>query len=128
MIIFLSSLAGGGNLFAGAWLLFTIDSLNLPERISASSSLIDSLDSSFMTGPELRGQMSNLKAGVVEELNFLRDYSQYLLVIPLYLILQGYDSSGYIFGHLLHNGYSHATRSYTRKTTSEKQRAWARYF
>ena len=89
IIVFLMGFAGVGNLVAGALLLFAIGSLNIPNRISALSSLIESLDPSLVTTPELRGQMSNLKTGVVEELNFLHDYSRYLNVIPSYLILQG---------------------------------------
>ena len=89
IIVFLMGFAGVGNLVAGAWLLFAIGSLNIPNRISALSSLIESLDPSLVTTPELRGQISNLKTGVAEELNFLQDYSRYLNVIPSYLILQG---------------------------------------
>jgi hypothetical protein len=89
IIAFLMGLVGFGHLVAGGWMLFAFGSLNVPERASAFSSLIKSLDPSLVTTPELRSQISNIKTGVVEELNLLHDISQYLNVIPSYLILQG---------------------------------------
>lgn len=89
VIALLVGLIGAGNLVVGAWSLFTINSLNIPDRISALNSVIDSLDPSTVKTPELREQISNLKESVVEELNFLLDYSRQLNVIPAYLIVQG---------------------------------------
>ena len=83
------SLVGVGHLLAGGLLLSAIGSLNMLDRTSSFSSLIESLDPSLVTTPELRSQISNIKTGVIEELNLLHDYSQYLNVIPSYLILQG---------------------------------------
>jgi hypothetical protein len=89
VIVFLVGLIGAGNLVAGVWSLSTINSLNIPNRISALSSATDSLDPTPVETPELRDQISDLKTAIMEELNFLHDYSQQLNLIPAYLILQG---------------------------------------
>ena len=88
-IAFLIGLMGAGNLVVGAWSLFTIHSLNLPDRISSLNSVIDSFDPSMVKTLELQDPLSNLKNSVVEELNFLFDYSQMLNAIPVYLIAYG---------------------------------------
>ena len=88
-IAFLIGLMGAGNLIVGAWSLFTIHSLNLPDRISTLNSVIDSFDPSMVKTLELQDPLSNLKNSVTEELNFLLDYSQQLNAIPVYLIAHG---------------------------------------
>lgn len=88
-IAFLIGLMGAGNLIIGAWSLFTIHSLNLPDRISSLNSVIDSFDPSMVKTLELQDPLSNLKNSVAEELNFLFDYSQLLNAIPVYLIAHG---------------------------------------
>jgi len=89
VIVFLVGLIGVGNLVVGVWSLSAITSLNIPDRISALDSVIDSLDPSPVGTPDLRDQISNLKTAVIEELNFFHDYSRQLNVIPAYLIVQG---------------------------------------
>ena len=85
---FLVGLIGVGNPIVGVWSLSALNSLNIPDRISALSSVIEKLDPSPVEIPELRDQISNLKTAVIEEVNFFHDYSQQLNVIPTYLISQ----------------------------------------
>jgi len=88
-IAFLIGLMGAGNMIVGAWSLFTIDSLNLPDRISTLNSVIDSFDPSMVKTLELQEPLSTLKNSVTEELNFLFDYSQQLNAIPVFFIAHG---------------------------------------
>lgn len=89
MIAFLVGLIGIGNIAVGVWSFFTIESLNITDRISALNSLIDSLDPSLVGSPTLRDQIASLKTTVVEELNVFIIHSRNLNVVPIYLILQG---------------------------------------
>jgi hypothetical protein len=77
------------NLFVGAWSFITINSLNLPARISAFSSDIDSLDITLVKTVELQESLSNLKESTIEELTFFTDYSEMLNMIPIYFIAIG---------------------------------------
>ncbi len=89
MIASLVGLIGIGNIAVGVWSFFTIESLNITDRISALNSLIDSLDPSLVGSPTLRDQIASLKTTVVEELNVFIIHSRNLNVVPIYLILQG---------------------------------------
>ena len=89
IIVLLIAVLGLGNLFVGAWSFITIDSLNLPTRISDLSSDIDSFDIASVRTVELQEPLSNLKDSALEELNFFVDYSEMLNAIPIYFIVIG---------------------------------------
>ncbi len=89
IIVLLIAVLGFGNLFVGAWSFVTIDSLNLPTRISALSSDIDSFDISLVRTVELQEPLSNLKESALEELNFFVDYNDMFNAIPIYFIVIG---------------------------------------
>ncbi len=89
IVAILVGLNGIVNIAIGAWAFLSIDSLNLPDRLSTLDSLIDSLDPSLIGSTPLSDQISNLKAATVEELEVLIVQSQNLNVISAYLIIQG---------------------------------------
>ena len=80
---------GVGNIAVGVWSFFQIDALNITDRLSALSSLVDSLDLNLVQTPALRNQISSLKTAALEELDLIVSHSGYLDFIPAYLIVQG---------------------------------------
>ena len=89
IIALLVGLTGITHIVAGAWLLLTIYSLDIPTRAATLSSVIDSINPNLVGAEQLRAQVAELKTTAVAVLNFFLGYSGHLNVIPAYLILQG---------------------------------------
>lgn len=89
IIVLLIAFLGLGNLVVGAWSFVTVNSLDLPARVSGLSSQLDSLDTSLIKTVELQESISTIKQSAVEELNYFVDYSEMLNTIPVYFIIMG---------------------------------------
>jgi len=89
LVFFVGFWWGVGNIAVGVWSFFQIDALNITDRLSALSSLVDSLDLNLVQTPALRNQISSLKTAALEELDLIVSHSGYLDFIPAYLIVQG---------------------------------------
>ena len=88
-IVFLIGIIGAGNLAAGILSYIAINSVNLPDKISAINSLISSFDPGLINTLEIQASVSILQNSVVEELNSLVNYSYMLNGLPIYFIVNG---------------------------------------
>jgi len=83
---FLIGIIGAANLVVGVWSFLTINSMNLPYRISEVNSALESFDPSNVNTLELQEPLSNLKNSVTEGLNVIFDQSHILNLIPVFLV------------------------------------------
>jgi hypothetical protein len=88
-IVFLIGIIGVGNLAIGILSYIVLNSVNLPDRISAINSLISSFDPGLIQTLEIQASVSIIQNSVVEELNSFVNYSHMLNGLPVYFIVNG---------------------------------------
>ncbi|MBN2259986.1 MAG: hypothetical protein JW702_05555 [Clostridiales bacterium] len=89
IIVLLIAIMGFGNIIVGAWSFITLDSLDVPSKISTLTSQLESFDTSLIKTAGLEEPISNLKQSALEQLNLFENYSEMLNTIPIYFLITG---------------------------------------